>query len=306
MPEFNAAWRRSNIGYLLFAASAMFVREKLRAVHAAGFVRLSDPQLALFVNIEPGGTRLTALAARAGLTKPSVVELVDRTETMGLVERRPDPEDKRGRIVQLTTDGRQVVEVLRRAIIDGEERFVALFGGAFTDDFKLRFGTYSSLPVTGEDAPEDTGDVRDAIPWRTGNLGRVLALASRRFARDALGVVHQHGWHEVSAVLLRMFRNLDLEGTRLTELAARAQMTKQSMRELVDRAEKLGLVAREPDPLDRRAKTIVFSPAGLVMLEQVRIGIAQAEVRAEAAMGREFLAEARTRLLSYTTGYRPT
>ena len=304
MPETNAAWRRSNIGYLLFAASAIFVREKLRAVHAAGFVRLSDPQLALFVHIEPGGARVTTLAMRAGLTKQSVVELVDRTETMGLVERRPDPEDKRGRIVQLTADGRQVVEVLRRAIVDGEERFVALFGGAFTEDFKLRFGTYSSLPVTGEDAPEDTVGPRGAIPWRTGNLGRVLALASRRFARDALGVVHQHGWREVNQVLLGMFRNLDLEGTRLTELAARAQMTKQSMRELVDRAEKLGLVAREPDPLDRRAKTIVFSPAGLAMLEQVRIGIAQAEVRAEAAAGSEFLAEARTHLLAYTVGER--
>ena len=89
----------------------------------------------------------------------------------------------------------------------------------------------------------------------------MLALASRRFARDALKVVHQHGWREVNEVLLALFRNLDLQGTRLTDLAARAQMTKQSMRELVDRAEKLGLVAREPDSLDRRAKTIVFSPA---------------------------------------------
>ena len=304
MTETNAAWRRSNIGYLLFAASAIFVREKLRAVHSAGFVRLSDPQLALFVHIEPGGTRLTTLATRAGLTKQSVVELVNRTDTMGLVERRADPDDKRGRIVQLTADGRQVVEVLRRAIAAGEQRFAGLFGGAFTEDFKLRFGTYSSLPVIGEDAPGEAEGARGAIPWRTGNLGRVLALASRRFARDALGVVHQLGWHEVNEVLLAMFRNLDLEGTRLTELAVRAQITKQSMRELVDRAEKLGLVAREPDPLDRRAKTIVFSPAGLEMLEQVRIGIAQAEVRAEAAIGREFLVKARTHLLAYTMGER--
>ena len=38
------------------------------------------------------------------------------------------------------------------------------------------------------------------------------------------------------------------------------------------------------------------------MLEQVQIGIAQAEIRAEAAVGREFLAEARTHLLSYIKG----
>ena len=300
MPETNAAWRRHNLGYLLFTASAIFLADKLRAVHAAGFVRLSDPQLALFVHIDPGGTRLTTLAARLGLTKQSVVELVNRTEAMALVERHADPKDKRGRIVQLTAEGRQVVEVLRRAIAHGERRFAAMFGGAFTEGFKLRFGTYSWIPVTGEDAPDEVAGPRGALLWSTGNLGRVLALASRRFARDALSVVHQHGWREVNEVLLALFRNLDLQGTRLTDLAARAQMTKQSMRELVDRAEQLGLVAREPDALDRRAKTIVFSPAGLAMLAQVQIGIAQAEGRAEAAVGREFLAEARTRLLSYT------
>ena len=40
------------------------------------------------------------------------------------------------------------------------------------------------------------------------------------------------------------------------------------------------------------------------MLEQVQIGIAQAEIRAEAAVGREFLGEARTHLSAYTVGER--
>ena len=299
MSETNAAWRRSNIGTQLFGASAIFVRDKLAAVHAAGFTGVSDPQLALFVQIESEGTRLTTIAARAGLTKQSVVELVDRTEAMALVERVADPLDKRARIVRLTGEGKVLVEALARAIAAGEARFVDRFGQAFTAEFKHSFGVYSLLPVAGEDAPGELEGPRGAVSWRTGNLGRVLALASRRFARDALGVVHKHGWQQVSEVLLALLRNLDLDGTRLTELAVRAQMTKQSMRELVDRAEALGLVAREPDPADRRAKTIVFSAGGLAMLEQMRLGIAQAEIGLAATVGKDFLEQARTNLRAY-------
>ena len=51
-------------------------------------------------------------------------------------------------------------------------------------------------------------------------------------------------------------------GTRLTELAERAQMTPQSMGELIDTLEARGYVERIPDPADRRAKLICYTPRG--------------------------------------------
>jgi DNA-binding MarR family transcriptional regulator len=51
-------------------------------------------------------------------------------------------------------------------------------------------------------------------------------------------------------------------GTRLTELAERAQMTPQSMGELIDTLEARGYVERIPDPADRRAKLICYTPHG--------------------------------------------
>jgi DNA-binding MarR family transcriptional regulator len=59
-----------------------------------------------------------------------------------------------------------------------------------------------------------------------------------------------------------VFAHIDLAGTRLTELAARANMTPQAMGELVDDLERLGYVERQPDPTDRRAKLIVLTNRG--------------------------------------------
>ena len=59
-----------------------------------------------------------------------------------------------------------------------------------------------------------------------------------------------------------VFAQIDREGSRLTELARRANMTPQAMGELVDELEELGYVTREPDPKDRRAKLIVLTRRG--------------------------------------------
>lgn len=303
VPQTNAAWRKQNLGYWLFAASGMFTRDKLATVRTGGFSGVTDALLTLLIHIDPQGTRVTDLAARGGLTKQSVTELIDRAGKLGAVVRQADPADKRARIVQFTPYGALIFEHLQQGIAAAERRFVDSAGADFARAFKDRFGAYSALPVidvgvVGEGSGERAGNRAEAA-WRSGNVGRVFALASRRFASAALGQVHRQQYREVSEVMLALFRNLDLEGTRLTELAARAHMTKQSMRELVDRADAQGLVERRGDPADRRAKMIDFTAAGLAMLEEMRIGLAAAETAAAGIVGAEFLAETKRRLSDY-------
>ena len=60
--------------------------------------------------------------------------------------------------------------------------------------------------------------------------------------------------------------HLRLSGSRLTELAQRASMSKQAMGQLVDEVERLGYVERVPDPTDGRAKTVRFTAAGLELI----------------------------------------
>ena len=52
------------------------------------------------------------------------------------------------------------------------------------------------------------------------------------------------------------------DGLRLTELATRAKITKQSMAEFVDAMERAGHVERVPDPADARARLVRFTRTG--------------------------------------------
>lgn len=258
-PGADAAWRRTNLGHLLFAATGRCIALKLRVVHAAGFTGVTDAQLALFQTIEEGGTRLTALAGRAGMAKQSMIELVDRAERQGLARRTPDPDDRRAKVVALTPAGAALRVAAYRGLADAERAFAAAVGA--TNLPAIRAALSAFVPETVAAPAIETA----------------LADAGRRFVRDVLGAVHRHGHRDVTEALLALFRTLEPGGSRLTEVAAAARVTKQSMRALVERAEAMGLVARAPDPADGRARIIMFSRAGSAMLEEMRRGVTEAE-----------------------------
>jgi DNA-binding MarR family transcriptional regulator len=66
----------------------------------------------------------------------------------------------------------------------------------------------------------------------------------------------------------QVFENLDPDGTRLTTLAERAQMSHQAMGEMVDELVRHGYLERLPDPADRRARLIRPSARGRAVLGQ--------------------------------------
>ena len=119
--------------------------------------------------------------------------------------------------------------------------------------------------------------------WRHANVGRLLNNAVRRFEARVLELMSASGHVETRIAHVSLTRNLDVEGTRLTELARRASMSKQAMGELVDQCAELGLVDRAADPGDRRARIIKFTPAGLTWLDAFRdaVDVAEQEMRAD-------------------------
>lgn len=94
-------------------SAAAMVRDLVDRLAAAGFTGFSPAHQAVFENLDPGGTRLNELAARAEMTHQSMSELVTVLEQHGYLERRVDPRDRRARIVILTGRGRRLA---RRAL----------------------------------------------------------------------------------------------------------------------------------------------------------------------------------------------
>jgi DNA-binding MarR family transcriptional regulator len=84
-----------------------------------------------------------------------------------------------------------------------------------------------------------------------------------------------------------VFAQIDPDGSRLTELARRANITPQAMGELVDELEELGYITRQPDPTDRRAKLIVLTANGRAAVEAGRQTIVGLEKRITEILGEE-------------------
>jgi DNA-binding MarR family transcriptional regulator len=134
--------------------------------------------------------------------------------------------------------------------------------------------------------------------WRLTHLGRLLGHAARRFDERVLSLMAHNvdvplalsnlaARSQVSAAHVHVTRHLALGGSRLTELAQRAGMSKQAMGDLVDQCEAWGLVTREADPLDARARRVRFTPTGLAWLQAFKEAVAQAEAEFRAEVGHQ-------------------
>jgi DNA-binding MarR family transcriptional regulator len=100
------------------------------------------------------------------------------------------------------------------------------------------------------------------------------------------------GFGDVRPAHYAVFRFLKPEGSRVTELAEEARMTKQSMGELVVYLERRGYVERLPDPRDGRARIVVWTEAGLRWTEAAAERLGEIEdALAERLGGQERLEE---------------
>jgi DNA-binding MarR family transcriptional regulator len=94
------------------------------------------------------------------------------------------------------------------------------------------------------------------------NLGVLLLIPYRHMENRILQAMKDAGYDDVTLAQARVFQRIAPEGSRLTDLADQAQMTKQSVAGLVDELERMGYVRRVPDLTDRRARLIQIDKRG--------------------------------------------
>ncbi len=134
--------------------------------------------------------------------------------------------------------------------------------------------------------------------WRVTHLGRLLGNALRRFdervlwlmSRDVLvplALSNLAARDQVGAAHIHITRHLALKGSRLTDLASSAGMSKQAMGDLLTQCEAWGLVTRELDAHDKRAKKVLFTEDGLLWLGAFERAVALAETEFKAAVGQD-------------------
>ena len=140
-------------------------------------------------------------------------------------------------------------------------------------------------------------DIDTSFPgWRQAHVGHWLAKASARFEARVLALMATNDQvplalsnlaarSQLTAAHMHITRHLATQGSRLTDLARCAGVSKQAMGKLVDQCAAWGLVQRQNDPRDARACRVVFTPAGLAWLQAFAEAVTQAQNELHAAVG---------------------
>jgi DNA-binding MarR family transcriptional regulator len=127
-------------------------------------------------------------------------------------------------------------------------------------------------------------------------LGVLLSAAERALATELEDGLRTAGYHDLRAAHAQVFVAIEADGSRLTDLAGRAGMTKQAMGELVRYLEQHEYLRVEPDSRDRRAKLIRPTARGWSAHQASLALLAESDRRLAERLGEPELRELRSQL----------
>src|SRR5919204_1790879 len=126
-----------------------------------------------------------------------------------------------------------------------------------------------------ESMMSSNGETQAPLPGSSGderpNIGILLRDPFQEVVRRVSAGLAAAGFGDLRPAHTAVFQHIETSGSRLTDLAERAQITKQSMGYLVDYLEQRGYLERRPDPTDRRATLICLTERGW---NQIRAALA--------------------------------
>lgn len=112
-----------------------------------------------------------------------------------------------------------------------------------------------------------------------------MVRLTREFRRDLAAPRAERGYGDIRDPHLQIFGNIRTGSIRLTELAARAQLSLAATSELVNDLAAMGYLTRRPDPADGRAKLIELTDRGRRLLGDAGERVADIEARWSALVG---------------------
>lgn len=105
----------TSLGLLLRLAHQQWTLAVDTRLAEEGFDDLKPHHANVFTFVPPEGIQVSELTTLAHVRKQSMTQTVEELERLGYVERRPDPNDRRGKLVFLTERGKKVSPIARAA-----------------------------------------------------------------------------------------------------------------------------------------------------------------------------------------------
>ena len=130
LPDTPASRRPENLGVLLREPYRVGNERLHQRFSERGHPEIRTPHGNVFPYLDDGGTRVSVLAERAQITKQSMAELVAHLERHGYVERVPDPNDRRAKLVRATKKGDELYAIARVFVAELQAEWTLRLGKA--------------------------------------------------------------------------------------------------------------------------------------------------------------------------------
>jgi DNA-binding MarR family transcriptional regulator len=114
-------------------------------------------------------------------------------------------------------------------------------------------------------------------PERRPTLITLFRATAQQMVDELIARLNAAGHPGMRSAYSQVMENIDRDGTRVTELAARARISHPSMIELVAAMERLGYIERLADPTDARARLVRLTQAGRALQRQALHEVAEIE-----------------------------
>ena len=134
--------------------------------------------------------------------------------------------------------------------------------------------------------------------WRRLNTGRLLYEGYELYNATLLNSLNPAGFPEVRNTHFNLLRHLDAGGTRMSDLASRANFTKAAITGIVRACQDLDLVTVEQSSADARERVVQFSPRGAKLMRKIRQIQVTIERDLATRLGNEAYGELRSALLA--------
>jgi DNA-binding MarR family transcriptional regulator len=221
---------------------------------------------------------LTALAGELAISAQACSQLVSLVEAAGYLERRPNPEDGRSRVVRLTPRGRALVEDSLRILAECDAEYAELVGAAAYQRFTAALAVlYRELGIpVHADA---------ALTAQAGRSIGVLPVIAARIAQELMDAAIARGHDALKMSHAELIPQIGPEGARIGEIARQLGVSRQAIHATARELEAQGYLRRELDPRDRRGSVLALSARGAELIGDSVAAIEALEVSFRALLG---------------------
>ncbi|MGE4606065.1 MAG: MarR family transcriptional regulator [Myxococcota bacterium] len=201
------------------------------------------------------GRPLTAIASQLGISKQACGQLANLAERAGYLERKPDPQDRRAKLVMLSPRGRALIEHAVGIIGEIESEYAGLVG---RQSYRRLTMSLASL-YEGMGIPTHADRALTAAAKQSVGLLPLIAVRVQQDLMEAT-IGRGHVGLKMSHGLLLPF--IAPEGARVHQIARIQRVSRQAISATSQDLEALGYLRRETDPRDRRGVVLRLTKRG--------------------------------------------